>query len=375
MSTSLTISIHAEILKEMKVPTIKTIFLLYLCAYILIGFVVFWPKETSISIPKQAPQPTPSMKQLTLESIFANDHTWIQTLPKKRLRTLVATGDVIPARSINYKAVTHHNFRWAFEKTADTLRSTDVTLINLETPLIANCQITVEGMQFCGDSRHIEGLLYAGIDVASLANNHAGDYGQEGILSTKKLLNDNGILFTGIAGPVFLDAGNTIFGFLGYNDIPSRGPFVSYADVDKIKTEITEAKQKADLIVVSFHWGTEYTTRITERQKELAHTAVDAGADLVIGNHPHWIQPVEFYKGKLITYAHGNFIFDQMWSEETKKGVIGRYTFFDNKLIDVEFFPVYIQDYGQPSFITGGEKDKLLEQIKEESIHYLRLTR
>jgi poly-gamma-glutamate synthesis protein (capsule biosynthesis protein) len=95
--------------------------------------------------------------------------------------------------------------------------------------------------------------------------------------------------------------------------------------------------------------------------------AIDAGADLVIGNHPHWIQPVELYNGKLITYAHGNFVFDQEWSLETKQGVVGRYTFYDTQLVDVEFLPVLIENYGQPHFLMGAEKQFILDHMYSES--------
>src|SRR6185437_11714659 len=102
-------------------------------------------------------------------------------------------------------------------------------------------------------------------------------------------------------------------------------------------------------------------------QSELAHLAIDSGADLVIGNHPQWIEPAELYKGKLITYAHGNFVFDQMWSEKTEEGIVGKYTFYDKRLIDVEYLPIKIEDYGQPYFLQGTDKQKILDQMKQDS--------
>lgn len=114
----------------------------------------------------------------------------------------------------------------------------------------------------------------------------------------------------------------------------------------------------------------EYTDQPTQRQKELAHLAIDTGADLVIGNHPHWIQPVEIYKNKLIVYAHGNFVFDQMWSAKTREGIIGRYTFYGDRLIDAEFLPVQINDFGQPRFLTGETKSVLLEVLKQQSYQW-----
>ncbi len=135
----------------------------------------------------------------------------------------------------------------------------------------------------------------------------------------------------------------------------------------KIEEEIKEARKNADIVIVAFHWGEEYTNQPNKVQRELAHLAIDSGADLIIGNHPHWIQPVEIYKNKLIMYAHGNFVFDQMWSEKTKEGVVGKYTFFDKKLVDAEFLPIKIQSYGQPYFLEGKEKEDILKSLLKES--------
>ena len=303
-----------------------------------------------------------------LNQIFKDDHEWIATLPAERVRVLIATGDVIPARSVNFQATKRNNFKWPFEKTADVLKKADVTLINLESPLLEDCPLTNEGMIFCGDPRHLEGLKYAGVDVANLANNHLGNYEIEGIESTISLLKNTGILLTGLSGSVFKDVRGIRFAFLGYNEIGYPEKMLSWADEKRIAAEISEARKKADVVIVSFHWGIEYTEQPTERQHQLAHLAIDAGADLIIGNHPHWIQPVRIYKDKLIVYAHGNFVFDQMWSEKTKQGVIGRYTFYDDQLINAEFLPVFIEDYGQPHFLESEKKKEILKAMEQASL-------
>lgn len=301
-------------------------------------------------------------KTPSVDRMFSNDHNWTATLSADKIRTLIVTGDVIPARYVNFQTVKKNDFRWPFEKTADFLKSADVTFINFETPLITNCPLTGEGMVFCGDPRNIEGLLFAGVDVADLANNHAGNYGIDGIKSTTGLLESAGISVTGISGAAFKDVRRTKFAFLGYDDVSKK------VDEEKIKREIEYAKKNSDIVVVAFHWGTEYVSQPTKRQKDLAHLSIDSGADLVIGNHPHWIEPVEIYKDKIITYAHGNFIFDQMWSQKTREGVVAKYTFYDKKLIDVEFFPVLIENYAQPNFLTGDKKQVILNEMKNESL-------
>lgn len=296
-----------------------------------------------------------------IEEIFKGGHKQNALMPKQRIRTIIATGDVIPARSVNSRVLQVRDFKWPYLKTADFLKVADITFINLESPLIDNCPVTNKGMVFCGDSKNIEGLLYAGVDIANLANNHSGNYGFEALKSTAGLLNKSGIQVTGFDGVQVINVRGIKFGFLGFDDIGNP------ASEEKIKADIIEAKKRADVVVAAFHWGTEYKDQPDKRQVFLGHLAVDAGADLVIGNHPHWIQPVEIYKNKLITYAHGNFIFDQEWSLKTKQGVIGKYTFLDDKLTDVEFFPVLIEDYGQPRFLEGEEKNRILEDMKIQS--------
>lgn len=326
----------------------------------------FSPQNIEVNIPEMPP--------VSLNTIFNQDHAWVSTISAQKKVTLVATGDVIPARSVNYQATQRNNFKWSFENTADLLKSADLTLINLESPLVQNCPVTQEGMTFCGSEKHLEGLKFAGIDIASLANNHSGNYGQKGTDSTVALLNQAEILTTGLGQPVYKEINGVKFAFLGWSDLGHEGEDLNSPYATDIKNQIQEAKKVADIVVVSMHWGAEYQTQPGLRQKDLAHFEINSGADLIIGNHPHWVQPVEIYQGKLITYAHGNFVFDQMWSEKTKEGVVGKYTFIDKQLIDVEFLPVKIKDYGQPSFLEGAEKQRILNEMKKASQNLAQFT-
>jgi len=307
-----------------------------------------------------------NIEPLTLEKIFKMPKSF-PGLDRQKLITVIATGDVIPARSVNFQTSQRNNYNWPFEKTADILKSADITFINLETPLMKNCGLTQEGMKFCGSDKHIQGLNFAGVDIVSLANNHSANYGKPGIDETEKLLEDNGISVTGLNGPVFKEIKAIKFAFLGYSDI-EKTPLVSTAEEERIKAEVAEAKKNSDVVIVQFHWGTEYITPPEERQKYLGRLAIDSGADLVIANHPHWIKPIEFYNGRLITYGHGNFIFDQEWSQKTKEGVVGKYTFYGKDLIDAEYLPVEIVNYGQPYFLEGEKKQEILDEMYQESL-------
>ena len=250
----------------------------------------------------------------------------LKILREAGVRTIIATGDVIPARSVNYQTSMKNDFKWSFEKTAAFLTEADLTVINLESPLIPNCPLTNEGMIFCGDPDHREGFLFAGIDVATLANNHILNYGKKGLDSTIKILEDAQIMPVGVKGAEVKDVRGINFAFLAFNDIDYQwSDLINRAAEDKIAPLIKKADREADVVIVLFHWGDEYTGFPNDRQRRLAHLAIDNGADLILGNHPHWVQPVEIYKEKVVVYAHGNFIFDQMWSDETKRGVVGKY--------------------------------------------------
>lgn len=315
-------------------------------------------------------KPAYQPKVPSLDQIFSDNHTWISALDVKRLRIVIATGDIILARAVNFETLKHKDFNWPYLNTYQTTKDSDITFANLESPEIKNCQPTNQGMIFCGDEKNIQGLKFAGIDVVSLANNHAGNYGEEGVKETINHLTAAGIDSTGtiFSNLVIKDIRGIKFAFLGFNDITKDQPGVSNVDEEKIKNEIAQAKRQANIVIVTMHWGVEYQDQPDNRQRYLGQLVIDAGADLVIGNHPHWIQPVEIYKDKLITYAHGNFIFDQEWSLKTKQGVIGKYTFYDNKLIDIEFLPIQIENYGQPILLTGDEKKEILESMKKQSI-------
>lgn len=298
---------------------------------------------------------------LSLETIFDSTPAKTASLSAEKVTTLITTGDVGLARSVNFQMAKRNDFGYPFAKTADVLKEADLTLINLEGPLVKNCPLTNGGVVFCGDRRGVEGLVLAGVDLVNLANNHISDYGQKGLGETAEALVQNNVTPVTPEEIVIQNIKTQKIAFLGYGDINQR------VNQEKIKAQIQRASSLADVVIVSFHWGTEYAAYPNKRQQELAHLAIDSGADLIIGNHPHWTQPVEIYRGRLIVYSHGNFIFDQMWSPKTREGMIGKYIFYENQLIDAEFFPVLINNAYQPDLLGNEEKEAFLEDFKQRS--------
>ena len=242
----------------------------------------------------------------------------------------------------------NQNFKYPFLKTADLTSSAAISFGNLESPLVENCPTTTTGMTFCTRPEAIEGLKFAGFDVLSLANNHILNYGQDGREQTTKLLNSNNILPSdpnNIAMPILSKVkgkqfNNISFGFLSFD-------LVTYPKTDVVE-KVREATTKVDILIVSLHWGEEYQKEPAPWQKDLAHQIIDSGVKVIIGHHPHVTQPMETYHNGLIFYSLGNFVFDQPWSEETKKGEIAKIIFEGTNIKSSELIPIYIQDFCQP---------------------------
>lgn len=338
--------------------TNKIFFVVPILLVILINFFIF---ENWFFRPKFEVKPLPILQNPTLIPTQKEEKASI---------TLIFTGDVIPARSVNSAMVGKNDFKFPFEKTSDFLVDADATIINLEAPLMKNCPVTDTGMIFCGDERFTEGLEFAGVDVANLANNHSSNYGLEGINSTIAILKGKNIGITGAGSIYYQNIKGVRFAFIGYNGISPLVEYLQTINKEEIQKNILEAKSNADFVVVMFHWGKEYSP-IPQSDGEVApfdpveigRFTIDGGADLVLGNHPYVIQGYEDYKGKMIFYALGNFIFDQMWSEETRLGTILKVNLIDNKVESFTFHPVKIYDYSQPIFLEGEEENTVLDYI------------
>ena len=159
-------------------------------------------------------------------------------------------------------------------------------------------------------------------------------------------------------------------GFIGATYAPNSPYLAQISDTTRLKQSITNLQSnKADYIIVTMHAGTEYEREPNNAQITFARAAVDAGADMVIGAHPHWIQPIEIYKEKYIFYSLGNFIFDQMWSIDTKEGLTVKITLgkksdsLETILQSIELIPIIIENYSTPRPANEIEKATILKKI------------
>lgn len=242
--------------------------------------------------------------------------------------TLALVGDILPAaRVLDY--MNQYGFDYPFRGSLELLQSADITAGNLETA-ITDRGTPMEDKQYIyrGPREALVPIKEAGFDFLSLANNHTLDYGWEGLSDTMDALDDARIVHAG-AGiddkqaytPAYLDANGVTVAFVSVTRVvpvtewkaDKNNPGLAEAySTTRATAAITEARSNADVVVVMVHWGEEKVDLPNAVQKSLAYAFVDAGADLVIGHHPHVLQGFELYKDKWIAYSLGNFVFPGM---------------------------------------------------------------
>lgn len=276
---------------------------------------------------------------------IARTPTAVAQVSKPQKFTIILTGDIMLGRSVMTHTFDSGDLNYPFINVAEKLKKADIVFSNLENPIVSDCPRRDSGMIFCADPRMLEGMIFAGIDVVNIANNHTMNYGQKGFDETKNFLTAHDISYTGDSNLAIKKIGGTTVGFLGF-DYVTNDP--SEDDLNLI----TNASQRVDILIVGVHWGSEYQAKAGKFQEETAIKMVDHGADVISGHHPHWVQNSTLYKTKPIYYSLGNFVFDQMWSENTKKGMAIRLTFKGDELLSQEELPVAINTLGQPAWVT-----------------------
>ena len=250
----------------------------------------------------------------------------------------------------------------------------------METPITEGPEIPDFEMVFRSNPGTEQTLKQAGFSVLSLANNHTPNFGEQGLKDTFNYLAEVGIKFVGAGNneqeanqPVYIETKGIKFAFLAYNDtdiVPASYEAAnSHAGTAFMRTEkmaeaVKEAKQKTDFVIISMHAGIEYTDKPNDSQVNFAHAAIDAGADLVIGHHPHVVQTMEKYKGKYIFYSLGNFVFDQPQSQETKEGLAIKVYFAKDGINKISLLPVVMENLVQPRMTNQSEAEKILQRLK-----------
>ena len=305
--------------------------------------------------------------------------------------TLKALGDVILGRTVYKISHDKNDYNAPFEKMADYTKSADYTIADLENVLSDSQDHPTLGMVFSSPAQAVNSLSFAGIDAVDLANNHAYNQGKSGFTQTLDTLKKANLPYFGggmnsveAHTPYIRTVNGVKVALLGYTSIigmheagtndPGQAVItmqpwgtLDETQLKQMDADIAAAKQQADVVIVYNHWSAEYTHDANADQRTVAHRAIDDGATLVLGSHPHWVQGIEWYKGKMIAYALGNFVFDQEWSIETKQGAALALTFSGSDLVQADFTPYEIEDYYQPRPVDATKGTKILNDIYQHS--------
>lgn len=271
---------------------------------------------------------------------------------------IVAVGDIMLDRGVEYMIEKHGegDFRYPFLKIKDDFEA-DILFGNLES-IISDKGFNVGSIySFRANPKAMDGLIFAGFNIVSVANNHAFDYTRAALEDCLERLKEANISYVGggfneeeVRSGVLKDIKGTKIIFLAYTDKGlanwrARGDASGIGWLDKeMEQDIKRAKEQADIVIVSMHFGQEYQTKQDKEQEYWAKLAIDFGADLIIGHHPHVVQPIERYKDGWIAYSLGNFIFDQNFSKETMTGLILRVIIKNKEIRLVESEKTIISD-------------------------------
>ncbi|MEL7240740.1 MAG: CapA family protein [Cyanobacteria bacterium J06573_2] len=309
--------------------------------------------------------------------------------------TLLAGGDVewsrMWAESIFHQEIIEYNLdfkskqeeaRYPFQRIKPLLENADITFVNLETPLSDTAK---RHGGFLTPTAFASGLKWAGIDIVSTANNHALDAGVAGLKDTLTSLSQVNLPAVGSGKnlasarlPFIFEKNGIRLGFLAYTMSENSGNSsyvkrnragVMPTDLSLIKEDIQKLRSKVDYVILSFHWGLTDSEKSPFWVRQLARKSIDAGADIILGHHPHYPQGIEFYKNKPIFYCLGNVIFGhnhQFWTDN----FLAKLVLTSNKIKSIEILPIAgeNQDLAQPFLLTADRGKKLLKTVQNKTL-------
>ena len=299
-----------------------------------------------------------------IENIYLTQPRLPAAYLKLNQGTLFFVGDIMLNRGIKSVVETYGggNFEFPFFKIADYLKTADILFGNLEGPISDKGKNVGSIYSFRAIPEVLKGLKFAGFDILSVANNHIFDYGREAMEDTLIRLKEAQIEYIGAGfsgkealSPKIIELKGTKIAFLAFTNLGEKSweakensSGIAWLNKENLKHSIKKAKEEAELIIVSMHYGQEYQLQPTKEQKDFSHLAIDLGADLVIGHHPHVVQPIEQYKRGYIAYSLGNFVFDQNFSKETMEGLLLEVLIKSGKIEKITPRDIKINNFFQP---------------------------
>jgi poly-gamma-glutamate capsule biosynthesis protein CapA/YwtB (metallophosphatase superfamily) len=310
--------------------------------------------------------------------------------PVPEVTTLTAVGDIMLGRRVGAR----HRVDPAapLKPFAKRLAAAEITVGNFESTLSTAGSPTQGGDSFAASPRLIPGLRAAGFDLLSLANNHVGDYGDRALRQTLDRFTATKIDTVGAGRdlaaarrPVVIQRDGVRVGFIAVDSIgespagtrnragtnrlnmpPRTGP-LDRAALRRINSDIRSLNKRVDVVIVLTHWGTQYTHRPEPSQRAAARAFADAGADLVIGGHPHWVQGFETVGGAAVVHSLGNFVFDMDFQTKTREGIFLEIVLWGGAVKAVEPVPYVIDGAFTPRPVRGDRAQRILADVWRSS--------
>lgn len=275
--------------------------------------------------------------------------------------TILAFGDMMLDRAVR-KKILENGPEYPFAQIKDFIKG-DIVVANAEGPFTYNKSVTMDvkngPLVFTFDPAILPTLKSLGFTLFSQANNHTLNFGMSGFRQSTSSIVNAGLNWFGDpsnkdVSPYIENVRGEKIAFIGYHEFVYQG-------LDKVLDAIKEAKKTATFVVVYPHWGEEYLLGFTSVQQQKAYSFIDAGADVVIGAHPHVIEPIEIYKNKLIFYSLGNFVFDQGFDIPTGRGLSVKMS-LKTKEVQYDLFPFFIEKQ-QVRLMSGDDRQGELDSL------------
>ncbi|SFB33700.1 poly-gamma-glutamate synthesis protein (capsule biosynthesis protein) [Cohnella sp. OV330] len=327
--------------------------------------------------------PSPSAQEPTATPDAGTADDPSDSPPSGASVSLAFVGDILPASTVG-KLIEQYGVDYPFKLAKPLLESADIAAGNLEAPITTR-GTPAENKQFVfkGKPEYLAGLKNAGLDVVSLANNHTLDQGWEGLSDTMDALDDIKLKHMGSGAddkeafePVYIEHNGITVAYIGVSNVvpdgswkagPDHPGVAETYDTTRAVAAVKKARELAEIVVVMVHWGNERADTPKDAQFNVGHTLIDAGADLIVGSHPHVLQGFEAYKGKWIAYSLGNFVFTtkQEYSKTQDTGVLTATCTADGKC-RLKFDPMYAKA-SQPGPMEPEQAQALLARLNKVS--------
>jgi poly-gamma-glutamate capsule biosynthesis protein CapA/YwtB (metallophosphatase superfamily) len=316
---------------------------------------------------------------------FINDTEAREKPDSNGIQTIVGVGDIMLSGSAKpLLRKKGYDYPFGDIELSKLIRNADLAFANLE------CPVTKKGKAFKdkkyvfrADPASMKAVRRAGFDMLSLANNHIMDYGAIGLSSTLNYCLKSGLACSGAGMDIakartisIIKKNGITYGLLSYSMTypgefwaTSENAGTAFGEKLAVIEDVVYAKKEADVVIVSFHWGAELAGTPKGYQIKMAHTAIDCGADIVFGHHPHVPQPVEIYKGKPVFYSLGNYAFGS-YSRKTPMSFAAGIDLDKDRICSVRLYPVIVDNYEvmfKPAYAGKGRAKEIICYLNEIS--------